>query len=589
MTPSVTGTLVTDPADAEVPPQAVVVAARHDPPWATAAAVEEALLGPERLQRAAHRLRATVHELRLGVASEEARWRERWRRAAPGTPVVITGCEDLDHETVGLLQRAAVGLGHEVFLRFGHLPRRGPSRQLAESLGVRAPAPASVRLPASTGVRLVLRAAATLGATFEVADLAARLGRPVVRVLEELQRAVDEGFPLADHGGGRLSMPEEARWALAEGVLPSLHEAWAARPVADDEPVLAAPPPQPEPAVDPEPEAASPGDDVPDGADEAAGRLRAASEGVAEPSDDPRQQGLAQLELARSLRARPGLGVRLTEAIEAARQAVDLLADAQVHELATAQVTLAHLLVEHGAPDSLDEALELVVAASRGLASSGEAEAAASLLNDQAEVWLKLGDPVRAAHLLDAAEDGLAGREDALANIERAETDHLLARLPLYAAAREGRQADALHAAMKRLDRAEAVYAQVGWADRQAHALDTRGRLLERLGQVEQAVVAMQQSAALYRRLGDGLGLARVTEGLASLWAHQGQPRRAVALLEQSTVLNLAAASPAGLAYVRRAAEQLPQGPHRAQLEQRLAEAEVVVGRVELPPAPGSR
>ena len=578
MTPSLSGHvggLTRGKSAAEALPDHVVVHARHDPPWATAAAVEEALVGEEGLRRAAHLLRATVHDLRRGSTDADVRWRERWRRAEPGRAVVIAQAEDLDPETARFLLRDTTGLGHPVHLVFTHLPTRGPALELADRLGLRAPPLQPVKLPDAPDVRLVLRAAAGLGSPFDAAAVAALLDLPTLRVLEQLQRAVDGGFPLADHGGGSLSMPDEARWALAEGLLPSLQEAWQAQ--RRDE--CPAPAPD-EPTPDDEPRLATPEPGEPEQ------RVRSARQAVEEArgGDDRRQRGLAQLELARSLRARPGLGVALTEPIEAARHAVELLATAEVHKRAAARVTLAHLLLEHGAPGALDEALDEVVAASRELTAAGDPQGAASLLNDQAEVWLKLGDTVRAAHLLEAAEGGLEGRTDAMAVVERAETDHLLARLPLYAPARPGHASDALAAALERLERAEAVYLRVGWVDRQAHALDTRGRLLARLGRVDEAAQVLQQAAATYRQLGDGLGLARVTEGLATLWAQRGHTRRALALLEQSLVLNLAAASPAGLAYVRRAMEHLPEGPQRATLEARLADAEASVGRVHLPP-----
>jgi tetratricopeptide (TPR) repeat protein len=314
-------------------------------------------------------------------------------------------------------------------------------------------------------------------------------------------------------------------------------------------------------------------------------RVRAARE-EAEAELDPAAHGAALLELAQALRARPGLGVRLQEAIDTARQAVRALEGTDVHTLAAARSTLAHLLVEHGHPSSLDEALDQVVDASRELGGAGDAIAAASLLNDQAEVWLKLGDPVRATHLLRSAEVAMEGRDDPASVVERAETAHLLARLPLYTPARPGLAHDALERSLEHLRTAGDAYQQLGWADRLAHVLDTEGRLLARLGRIEPAATSLQRAAEVYRQLGDGLGLARATEGLASVWAAAGQVRRASALLEQSLVLNAAARSPAGLAFVRRAAEGLPEGPETERLFARLQEAERVLGRVELPPTP---
>jgi len=566
--------------DPELPSDAVVVDARHDPPWATVVAVEEALLGGERVPRAAHRLRATLHELRVGAASPEERWRDRWRRAAPGRAVVIRRAEDLDPETAQFLLDARFGLGHPVHVSFGHLPADGPARKLADRLELRPPVPPEVlSLPADPAVRVVLRAAAAMsaeGAPFRSTEVAARLELSEVRVLEALQQAVEEGFPLADHGDGVLSMPAAARLALLDGLLPSLLAALTAPSAAPAHEPIA---PTVSPAVSPA--ASAP----PSEAGVAEARVRAARSDVEAPSD-PMEHGLALLELAQALRSRPGLGVRLQEAIDAARGAVTALAEGDVHTRAAARSTLAHLLVEHGHPASLDEALDEVVAASRELADDGDAIAAASLLNDQAEVWLKLGDPVRATHLLRGAEEGLQGRDDATAVVERAETAHLLARLPLYTAARPGLAHDALERALEHLVLARDTYQRLGWGDRLAHALDTEGRLLGRLGRTEPAAASLQRAAEAYRQLGDGLGLARATEGLASVWAAAGQVRRATALLEQSLVLNAAARTPAGLAFVRRAAEGLPEGADAERLFARLQEAERVLGRMELPPSP---
>jgi hypothetical protein len=60
---------------------------------------------------------------------------------------------------------------------------------------------------------------------------------------------------------------------------------------------------------------------------------------------------------------------------------------------------------------------------------------AARLLNDQAAIYVSLGDPVRATHLLERPRELFEGRlrshaDDVMAVEELAETHHLLARLP---------------------------------------------------------------------------------------------------------------------------------------------------------------
>jgi tetratricopeptide (TPR) repeat protein len=75
----------------------------------------------------------------------------------------------------------------------------------------------------------VLRAASTLGATFE-ADLVARLlDEPPGAVLERLQQAADFGAPLADRGEGQFSLPPDVIRALQGRILPSLLAFWHAR------------------------------------------------------------------------------------------------------------------------------------------------------------------------------------------------------------------------------------------------------------------------------------------------------------------------------------------------------------------------
>src|SRR6185369_10603517 len=67
---------------------------------------------------------------------------------------------------------------------------------------------------------------------------------------------------------------------------------------------------------------------------------------------------------------------------------------------AEAAQLVAAVLYDIGDLPSLSRALEELTLASRLLLDAGDAQGAARLLNDQAAVYVRLGDPVRAMHLL---------------------------------------------------------------------------------------------------------------------------------------------------------------------------------------------
>jgi hypothetical protein len=100
----------------------------------------------------------------------------------------------------------------------------------------------------------------------------------------------------------------------------------------------------------------------------------------------------------------------------------------------------------------------------------------------------------------------------------------------------------------------------------------------------------------LQRPIGDVLGLARSTAALSQLYAVTGRLGEALALLADSVSLNFEKGSPLGLAVNRRAIGALANtvaqfhGPDAEglrgaveEIEDRLAQAESVLGRVALP------
>lgn len=138
---------------------------------------------------------------------------------------------------------AAAELLAAVRARDGEAVLRGESAAPAEAPAIdwRAQPPKVLR---------ALRAGALIGPGFEVKIVAELLGVEPLRVLEQLQRAIDLGLPVEDRGEGRFSLPAAALSALSASIMPSLAQAWhrqlgrllGARAARE-----AAPPPPPRP------------------------------------------------------------------------------------------------------------------------------------------------------------------------------------------------------------------------------------------------------------------------------------------------------------------------------------------------------
>lgn len=109
--------------------------------------------------------------------------------------------------------------------------------------------------------------------------------------------------------------------------------------------------------------------------------------------------------------------------------------------------TMAGVCYDLGDLNSLQQALNELTVVSRELLDAGESMLAARLLNDQAAVYVRLGDPVRATHLLSESRslfDSIlrVSPEELGAMEELAAAEHLLARLALHAPIRPGRESD---------------------------------------------------------------------------------------------------------------------------------------------------
>lgn len=299
--------------------------------------------------------------------------------------------------------------------------------------------------------------------------------------------------------------------------------------------------------------------------------------------------------------AGPGGKFTLPSALESLTIARSLIeADDPIELRTNVSTLLASVCYDLGDLRSLDRALHELTEASRALLESGDAVGAARLLNDQAAVYVRFGDPVRASHLLEESRrvfERLAPNDPSAA-LELAETDHLLARLPLHVAARPGREADAITMGKSHAQAAEQTYRRLGAARELTRVWETLGRLEIRAGRIERALENLTGALQAQRDLGDVIGLARTTAALSEALSASGQHAAALGLLRESISLNLEKGSPIGLAYNRRTLEQLAQrvgqtrerGQIMGALDdalKSLVAAEESLGRIHLPGEPG--
>jgi len=400
--------------------------------------------------------------------------------------------------------------------------------------------------PLDPSARLVLRAAALVGAEFGVGPVAELLERKPARILEALQLAVDAGYPIDDRGRGQFGMPPALAEHLVQELMPSLAEAWGER-LSTMEP------------------------------DESPGRFVQAAEEAASLGAFPEALAYARrgLELlpetpeARLDRCRLLLqiGTLLWQSAAARGQAT---LPGALQELAAAEALLTPddpvllraeirqavggVCYDLADPKSLERALTEFSTAIRELSAEHHPLEAAALLNDQAAVYVRLGDPVRAAALLRQSReifDSLERNDEV--RVELAETDHLLARLPLHVRARPGHEQDALERALNHAENALQLYKTVGQRRCQAHVRETSGRLLTRLDRLEEAKDQLTRAFAAQDSLGDVLGMARSTAALSELKLAESDLEGALSYLAESVRLNAAKGAQQGLAWNREA------------------------------------
>jgi tetratricopeptide (TPR) repeat protein len=297
-----------------------------------------------------------------------------------------------------------------------------------------------------------------------------------------------------------------------------------------------------------------------------------------------------------------GTAFTLQSALESLQAAkAQLPADAAPEVLGELAAVTAGVCYDLGDLDSLEGALEGLADVSRRLLAMGQPLLAARLLNEQAAIWLRLGDPVRATHLLSKSRELFQGRlrddpDDRTALDELGQSDHLMARLLLHAQIRPGREQDAYAIAREHALAAERTYQRLERPRQLARVWETMGRLELAQGKLDAAGKRLTAALDLQKKVDDLTGLARSTAALAQLMTVSGRLEAAAALLTDSISLNFEKGSPIGLAFNRRALETLsrsidrPYGPGGerlraalAEMEGRLAQAESVLGRLTLP------
>jgi hypothetical protein len=220
---------------------------------------------------------------------------------------------------------------------------------------------------------------------------------------------------------------------------------------------------------------------------------------------------------------------------------------------------MAHVQYDIGSPAALEAALRELTLASQLMLDAGRPMDAARLLNDEAAVWVKLGDPVRAHYLLSRSREVFSKvvASHPAAALELAETEHLLARLLLQAPARPGRERDAWQLGVEHGRAAEEAYRNIADQQSLGRVWETLARLQLRLGHFDDCARQLEDARALQQQLGDGVGLARSSAAAADLLFSRHDYARALERLAESVRLNAEKGLRAGLEANRARLQQL--------------------------------
>ncbi|MDC0672398.1 hypothetical protein [Nannocystis radixulma] len=271
-----------------------------------------------------------------------------------------------------------------------------------------------------------------------------------------------------------------------------------------------------------------------------------------------RLKARALLELGRVQWQAPGYehGFTLARAcasLEAARAELD--PDATVDLVVDLAQALAGVHFDLGDPPSLARALAEVEEASRVLHAANDPIGAACLFNDQAAVHVRMGDGAHALKLVRASRAIFDARaqDDPVALRELAESEHLLANLPLHARMRLGREEEGYAIGLDHALAAERAFRELDDDRELARVWETMGRLeLKRL-RLEEAKLRLEAAFEAQTRIGDLTGLAQTTEFLSEVLAWCGRNAEAITMLRDSVIYNRDKGSPRGLSSNRQA------------------------------------
>ena len=426
--------------------------------------------------------------------------------------------------------------------------------------------------PLSAEACVSLMAAAVVGSPFSLEIVSKLVGRSQAVVASHLQQAHLAGWHLTVDGPS-LSLDPDSMVVLRAEVLPPVAAAWQAALIeaAEAEAEVVAEPVE-ETAVDtPRVRPSRPEDVVREllvAAEDARHRgawarasrhLELAAQRVHHLGDaGPMLAAETRLARARLAWSAAGQGVDLPVALAAAQAAEQELRElggpAAAAEAGRLVAAIAH---DIGDPAHLELALNALSSAIRDLRASGRPRDAARLLNDQAAVWVRLGNPVRAVHLLEESRRLFeAGTEPEDAH-ELAETLLLLARLPLHVPSRPGMGDAAVEQAVGHAQAAARIWTELDEERGVGLALETEGRLLLQGDRGAEALDRLQSALTALRHVRDALGLARVYDAMAHALVGVGQFEAGVRHLAESVRYNSAVGSNRGLTYNEASAHRL--------------------------------
>jgi tetratricopeptide (TPR) repeat protein len=245
-------------------------------------------------------------------------------------------------------------------------------------------------------------------------------------------------------------------------------------------------------------------------------------------------------------------GASLSAALQSLDECKELLDDSAPAALrAELGSLIAEVCYDMGSPRALERALDELTASGKQLLEANQPLEAARLLNDEAAVWVQIGDPVRAHYLLSRSREVFRHVLSSYAPAARelAQTEHMLARLLLHAKPRPGRAQDALKLGIEHAKNAEQAYHDFKDQRCEARVWETLGRLEMRAGHPDRAAAHLEDAIRAQEQLGDHVGLARSTGALAELLHTRGESARALQTLSDSIQQNLSTGSRGGLRF----------------------------------------